>query len=205
MTLSPSSESLVRGDEAARAQPVDLAAQRPRGKLSPVGPWVGEIRDQAQEEGFAQGRAEGHELGFREGYEHAELRQNELAAAIDSLLNQLEQRSSELSDRMATEAVDLALQIAEAVLGRELAVASDPGADAIARCLEIAPSTGDLVARLHPDDATRLGEVLGLADRQLTVVADPSLQPGDAVVTINDSTIDARLAEALRRVGEVLA
>ena len=106
---------------------------------------------------------------------------------------------------MATEAVDLALQIAEAVLGRELAVASDPGADAIARCLEIAPSTGDLVARLHPDDATRLGEVLGLADRQLTVVADPSLQPGDAVVTINDSMIDARLAEALRRVGEVLA
>lgn len=211
MTSSRSSEILIRGDEAARARPVELGGRSLLGSLHPVGPWAGEvdeIRERARHEGydagFAEGRSAGHELGLQQGTEQAERRNNQMAAAVDSMISQFERRADDFGPRLATESVELALQIAAAILDQELSVAADPGADVIARCLELTPSTGDLVARLHPDDAARLGDVLGLADRQLTVVADVSLRCGDAVITIDDTMIDARLAQALERVGEAL-
>lgn len=211
MTSSRSTEILVRGDEAARAKPVDLGGRSMLGSLHPVGPWAGEvdeIRERARREGydlgFAEGRSAGHDLGLQQGSEHAERRNNEMAAAVDSVIGQFERRADDFGRRLAIESVELALQIAAAILDRELTIAADPGADVIARCLELAPSTGDLVARLHPDDAARLGDVLGLADRQLTVVADEGLRCGDAIMTIDDTMIDARMAQTLERVGEAL-
>lgn len=106
---------------------------------------------------------------------------------------------AELSDR----ALDLALEIAEMVLGREVALAADPAGDALRRALTTIPGDVPLVVRLHPDDLGALGDTV-LAGRPATVVTDPGLSRGDAVVETEDGFVEADLAGALARVREVL-
>lgn len=206
--MSPDREILLRGEAARRARPIDLAApSSTRAELAPVGPWAGENNDSAEaarRKGYAQGLLEGREVGRQAGIDELDRRNTEMAAAVRHLVDRHEREAEELGKHLASEVAELALEIAAAILDREVRVAVDPGAEAIARCLDIAPMLGDLVAQLHPEDAKRLGTIAELAERQLTVVADPGLQPGDAIVTIDDTTIDGRLSEALDRVREVL-
>ncbi len=206
-TFTPGTDILIRGDEAARAQPIDLVGREPAAPLNAVGPWAEQLNalhESARQQGYQQGRAEGQSRGVEEGRQQMAELGDSVRSAVDRLLAKLESGVNDVGDRLAAQTVDLALEIAEAVLGREVSASEDPGAEAIARCLEMAPATGDLFARLHPADAAELGRVEGLADRGLMITADPSLQRGDAVVTINDATIDARLSESLRRVAEAL-
>src|SRR5581483_425732 len=57
-----------------------------------------------------------------------------------------------LEDALARTAVDLAA----AIVGRELAVSASPGADALARALALVPAGCVAVARLHPTDVATL-------------------------------------------------
>lgn len=205
--LNSGRDILIRGDEAARAQPIDLVGHERNTSPNHIGPWADQINalhESARQQGYDQGRAEGHRVGVEEGRQAIASSGASLAAAVDRLLSQLESQSAALGETLSARTVDLALEIAAAVLGREISVTEDPGAEAIARCLEMAPSTGDLFARLNPEDAAELGRIEGLADRGLMVTADPTLQRGDAIVTINEATIDGRLGESLRRVAEAL-
>ncbi|MEM7274181.1 MAG: FliH/SctL family protein [Actinomycetota bacterium] len=207
-------EILIRGAAAARAKRIDLVARRDTPEVQAVGPWAEELertREQARLAGFEQGRREGHTQGMAEGQEQLDRELAEmsamittLTASIATLADQVEVRLDEIGESASNAVVDLALEIAEAVLGREVSVADDPGAEAIARCLDMAPAYGDLVAHLNPDDAARLGEIEGLEDRRLVVTTDPTIASGDAVVMVDDATIDARLSESLRRVAEAL-
>lgn len=209
---------LIRGAEAARAKPINLVKSHANQPLQPVGPWADELaetREEAREAGFAQGREEGQALGLKEAQSQAEREMNRIQAEsdaeLDNLRGAIEAMTSALEEHMAAlvegtpvNTVNLALEIAEAVLGHEVAATDDPGAEAIARCLDLAPATGDFNAHLHPDDLAVLGDVPGLEGRSLTLTPDSSLQRGDAIVKIGEATIDARLSESLRRVGEAL-
>lgn len=188
------------------------------------------IRLAAWEDGHAEGRSEGRALGRAEGFEvgRAEGRaagyeEGRAAAVADavaavradtaSALDALERAAGQLAAAEAVSladveaiVVDLALRIAEAVLDRELAVAADPGADALRRALALAPEDGHIVARLHPDDVATLGDLAELAPgRHVELVADPAVSRGGAVVDVGAARIDARLSTALARVREVLS
>lgn len=208
MTLSSDEDVLIRGDAAARARPIDLtAANGGLAVLTPVGPWselADETHANARRDGYAKGLLEGRDVGRRASIEEVKRRNAEMTGAVERMIAGFEHRTEDLGRHLGSETVELALEIAAVILGREVRVAEDPGAEAIARCLEVGPAVGDLVARLHPDDAARLGELIPRTDRRLTVVADPGLEPGDAIVMINDTSIDGRLSESLKRVAEVL-
>lgn len=217
---------LIRGDQAARARPIDLVQTRDGGDLKPVGPWADELeetREEARAAGFAQGHNEGLDAGLRDGRAQAEEEAERRVAAVmaeaeaqvsmlrevvettmASLTAGFEHQVAAISEEVSSSTVDLALEIAEAVLGHHVAASADPGAAAIARCLELTPSMGELNAHLNPDDLMMLGEVPGLDGRTLNLTPDPTLARGDAIVTVNDATIDARLSESLRRVAEAL-
>lgn len=89
-------------------------------------------------------------------------------------------------------------------MAREVRTATDPGAEAIARCLAMAPLPGAVVAHLSPADVERLGPLPALDGRPFTVMADPTLASGDARVTVADTLVDGRLDDALARVAELL-
>jgi flagellar assembly protein FliH len=98
------------------------------------------------------------------------------------------------------------MQIAEVIVGHQLAQPDGRGRDAIARALALAPAHGDVTARLHPADIAVLGDAGTVAPgRMLAIVADPSLTPGDCVVDVASCRIDARISAALERAREVLS
>ncbi len=198
---------LLRGPDAARARRVDLVGAPDPADLDAVGPWaehLDDAREAARSSGFQQGRQEGLAAGLEAARQKVEQDRADLGQSIQAMLDGLQARSEELGAQLAEQVTDLALEIARAVLDREVDSADDPGAEAIARCLDLVPGTGALTARLSPEDAEALGEVPGLGERELVVAADPNLSRGDAVVSVDQITIDARLSESLRRVEEAL-
>lgn len=173
--------------------------------------------------GRAEGYAEGHAAGLaaaraqaqataaqvRNESEAAERQRDaHLARAVDLLLtaaNDLRKRDQIALAAIEDTVVELALSIARTVLDRELATSADPGADAIARALALAPDECPVTVRLHPDDARALGALSQAAQgRELVVVADPSVEPGGCVAEAAGRQVDAQVGSALARVAAVL-
>jgi flagellar assembly protein FliH len=167
------------------------------------------------EEAVAEGRATGYAQGWQAGVvagqtaaaaELAGVREQlalVVARAAQSLEANLERVDAAWTD-VTTQATSLAYAVVEALLGRELAVAVDPGADAVRRALASVPGGADLVLRLHPDDAAALATDALPGDRECTVVTDPTLARGDCVAEASATRVDARIASALDRVRAVL-
>lgn len=127
-----------------------------------------------------------------------------LAEAAADLRHRQALELTALQDALARTAVDLA----SAIIGRELEVSASPGADALARALALVPAGSVATARLHPADAAALstgslGE-LGGAPGALTVIPDPAVEPGGCILEVGDSRIDAQLGSALDRVRAAL-
>jgi flagellar assembly protein FliH len=100
---------------------------------------------------------------------------------------------------------DVALRVARAVLDRELELSADPGAEAIARALALAPDDCSAVVRLHPLDAAVTRDLASLgAGRSVVLVADPDVARGGCVVEGAGRRIDAQIESALERVAAVL-
>ncbi len=199
--------NVLRGVEASAA---DLATVRARiARDLVIDPEL--VRD-ATDEGYRTG----YNAGFTAGLEDAaaaidareQQRRTELAAVVERLaraVDELDTRHRDIIAGIEQRVVAVACQVAEALVGHELSVATAPGRDAIVRCLQFAPTDGTVVAHLHPDDVdTASGDGDSVNGRALRIVADPSLTRGDAIVDVGPTRIDGRIASALARIREVL-
>jgi flagellar assembly protein FliH len=185
-------------------------AFRPIDELPPLGaafvdPGAAIAYDDAHQQGYAAGLAEGRCRGEAQGRADAtEHVMAEAHAALDAIVA----ATAALRDRdiagMATLsefAVDLALDLARTIVGREIDTAIDPGRDALVRALAVAPPAGDVVARLHPEDLATLGGVDQLVDgRELRLVADPSVGRGGCTLDAGPSHVNATIEAAIERV-----
>jgi flagellar assembly protein FliH len=167
-------------------------------------------------EARAEGFAEGRQVGRNEAKNEA---RRELAEAIDKLAEAL--RHAVAAWRMAGAAavqvaeedvVALALDLAEAVLERELALQRTPMVEALQRCLRLAPDLGPLTVRLHPGDLASLQEAERLAalgpvlgDRTVELLPDETVAPGGCVLEAGSCRIDGQIPSALARARAVLA
>lgn len=167
----------------------------------------------AAEEGYRSGYDEGFAAGLEDASTAIESRERSRGEQLTRVLTRLTDEVDALAVRhhavirdVEQQIVAIAFEIATTVLGRELRTIDERGADAIRRALQLGPTGSPVIARLHPDDAASIGDVEAIAaGRALTIVVDPSLAPGDAVVDIGPTHIDARITPALERVREVLA
>jgi flagellar assembly protein FliH len=170
----------------------------------------GEARREA-EEGYTAGFAAGYQDGMNEAVAAVESEAKELRGRLDRAFRAMSTAAAELGARQATDMAAIedtvaaaALQLAEAIIGRELEVAKHPGADAIARALAFAPPAQAAVAHLHPEDLCDLDPELVARGRDLTIVPDPGVEPGGCILAVGDSRIDAQIGPALARVRDAL-
>ncbi|MGH3444636.1 MAG: FliH/SctL family protein [Nocardioidaceae bacterium] len=196
-------DARVLGDSATEAAVAGLAAR---------------VRAAARAQGYAAGWAEGTSRATvavaAADEERAALAEQErlrvagdqrsALTALTHALDECDAATRVTYDDIAGRAVELGLRIAEAVLGRELAVATDPGADALHRALTGLGPQAAVTVRMHPDDRARLDAGV-LEGREATFVDDTALQRGDAVVETETQVVDATVAAALERVRQVLA
>ncbi|MBN1172247.1 MAG: flagellar assembly protein [Micromonosporaceae bacterium] len=174
--------------------------------------------------GYAAGWAEGRRSAAAAAVEEAQrvreeaqvaarasaARIGQALAALASAATRLDQRATPGLAAVEQLVVDAVFTLAETVIGRELATAEDPGADAIARALAAAPANGPVTVYLHPGDLATIRETAGvsgqltIAGRTVVVLPDPGLKPGDAVAECDTTTVDARIAPAVERIREVL-
>jgi flagellar biosynthesis/type III secretory pathway protein FliH len=94
--------------------------------------------------------------------------------------------------------VEVAVEIARRILGRELTASPGTVVDVARRALRVASGCGDIVLRAAPEDAAALREAEGVLRRlvergSLSVVEDAGLGRGEVVVESSGGRVDARI------------
>ncbi|KRA30138.1 flagellar assembly protein FliH [Rhodanobacter sp. Root627] len=148
------------------------------------------LEQQAREEGYAAGRAEGLAAARQQ------LQQN--MARFDALCEAAARPLQALDDRTEQELARLAIVMARRVVARELQLSPDLIAKAVRQAAAALPAaTRDLRVHLHPDDLALLRE-LGAVESHWQLHADASLTRGGCQLESErsrlDATVEARLA-----------
>jgi flagellar assembly protein FliH len=216
---------VLRGVSFERAfSPLETELPGPPVEVDPVVAAAEERRgyDDGYRAGLAEGLAAGRAALAAESAAHV--------ARLEGVIRALNEAAADLRRRQALELAGLedtlartAVDLASAIIGRELQVAESPGADALARALALVPAGATAIARLNPADAALLdgarpssgliapdsacGGPAGAgpaAPIGVTIVPDPAIEAGGCILEVGDSRIDAQLGSALDRVRAAL-
>ncbi|QSZ47884.1 FliH/SctL family protein [Arthrobacter sp. D5-1] len=184
----------------------------------------GPERSTETDRGFVQGHAAGYAAGIHAAAAEQRQLQERLRTEHEDMLDagrsaaahavQLLQAAAAAAQQRQEVAVDdvqdvlaaSAVELAEAILGYELAKGENTAWAALDRALG-AQGTGVgrvTAVRLHPGDVAALATsgVVDVAGVELK--PDPTLNPGDAVGEYPDGWIDARIGSALERAKQAL-
>ncbi len=170
-------------------------------------------RTAANSQGYAVGWAAGQRAAREavrieaEAAEQARLRSEAQRAAdhrdavqaLETAAARLHDIVAETCSRIESQASELAWELTRELVGHE--ATSADGADVVRRVLALLPAEPVARIRLHPDDAACAD---ALRTDGVVVVADNTLQRGDALVEADDHVLDLRLDTALARVREIL-
>jgi flagellar assembly protein FliH len=192
----------VRRRPPEPARPIDYAS------LSPCVTEATGTVDRGHAAGYEAGLAEARQAvetaardAERDNLARVERAVAALSRSVDAARSAYEERAAQLESAVP----QFAFELLEALFGRESELAVDPGREAVARALALDESTLPAVARLSPDDAATIGDLSDLSPcRPFTVVADPAVEPGGALVEVGSTTIDSQLSRALDRVRAVI-
>ena len=177
------------------------------------------LREEARRAGWAAGHAEGviaaeavvaaAERAAEERLAAVQVRwERRLAsatAAMGAATERLDALAAPVVDELRDSILDTVLVLVGDLLGRELAMASAPGLDALQRALTLCPTDVPVVVRLHPDDLAEVpAAALSGLPGSVTVVGDESVERAGAIAEAGTQRVDAQLSAALERVRAVL-
>jgi len=157
---------------------------------------AGYVEGARQAQAESAGELASHKAAWAAGQARASALLSQLASAADGYLARWGARDIALTEEL----IGAAFQLAEAIVACELRTRPDRPLQVAKAALAALP-TGPVVARVHPDDGPFMRDAMapenvGVA---VTIVTDPAVGPGGCVVTCGGTTVDARVAEALRR------
>ena len=194
-----------------------------------VDPVLEQVVADAAAKAAVEGRAEGFTQGYADGLaraaadtaadlavlteQHAAEHETQLAGmvsavrALEAAARDLEARTAPAAAELERLAMSFAVELATALLGRELALSATPALDAVRRALAFAPVDGDLLVRLNPADAAVAADAVRAAapGRSVEIAADASVEIGGCIVDAGACHVDAQLGPALERVRAALA
>lgn len=191
-------DDLVENAEAMAREIVARAQREAQKILEDAVAESEHISDQAEKEGYEQGRAAGL-LEVREAYAEAldaiRSTADAIVASADATVSQCEREIAQLAVAVADKLIRKALdEDPEAVLSmvRE-AVRRTEGARTVV--MRVAPEDFDLIASAHD-------ELIGLSPdlRDMEIVEDIRVERGGCVIEMEVGAVDARVDEQLRDV-----
>lgn len=157
-----------------------------------------EGRDQGYQDGLTQGNAEGKKQGLEEG--NIEIMAK--AQVWSSLSEQLNQPLRELDQQVEKHLVNLAVQLAEAVIGVELEMRPEIILHTLKESVAALPiAEAGCNIQLNPSDAALIKEVYGdeeLVERGWQILEEPTVEPGGCIVESRTSAIDQTLKERIK-------
>jgi flagellar assembly protein FliH len=168
------------------------------------------------EEATESGYRAGYDAGFTAGLEDAataiDSRERARGDQLHAVLEQLHVAATALATDhrsiiadIEARVVAIAVDVATELVGHDVAQRDERGRAALGRALRFAPDGAPVVARLHPDDVATAGvDTDAAGGDSIRIVADPTLAPGDCIVDVGATRIDARIAPAIERVRAVL-
>jgi flagellar assembly protein FliH len=201
----------------ALAQEFDFAPLAAPVAVAPRAPVAARTPEALAAELLARAEAEAQvlrEAARTEGYEAG--RAEALAAlapaseALQQAAGALTAEAAECADRLEAHAVDLALQLAEKVLGGALAVQPEHVVEAVRGALRGIVDRERLTILVNPDDLEMvrdsIADVLGSLGgvEHCEVQAERRVGRGGAIVRTPDGDVDARLETKLQRAREVI-
>ncbi|WP_435745190.1 FliH/SctL family protein [Microbacterium sp. PMB16] len=176
--------------------------------------------DRARTRGYADGFAEGRRIALDEGRmrqaaEEARMQQHRAAyltqrgsalSAVRASSDALDQRIEELSAIAADRIEELALELARAILGVELSDPARSAPHALRRALAEMPAERWTRVAFNPQDAAILrdDEDAAATLHGIPLAGSASVDPGGAIVEVEDGAVDARIAQALARAAAAL-
>jgi flagellar assembly protein FliH len=147
------------------------------------------LEQQAREEGYAAGLAEGRAAA------QVQLRQR--MAQLDALYEAAARPLQILDEQTGQELVRLATIVASRVIAGELRQAPGLIAKAVRQAASALPAaTRELRVHVHPDDLALL-QGLGAVESHWQLLADPTLARGDCLLESGYSRLDARVETRL--------
>jgi flagellar biosynthesis/type III secretory pathway protein FliH len=156
-------------------------------------------------------RRRAHEEGLAEGLAEAGERIGSALAALADAEAGVRARADEFLRAAERSAVELAIAIAEKIVGGTVQARPETVLDIVGGALLRTAARHRLVIEVNPDDLELVsGSADGLAARlggvqRLDVVADRRIERGGCIVVTEEGEIDARIGAQLDRVAELLA
>lgn len=189
-------ESEVPAEMATWQAPKVVEAARPQAApVAPAQPDPAILREQAWQEGFEQGRAEGIAAGRADLAQHADV----LRRVLDGLARPVQTLDLQFEEEMLA----LVTAIARQLVRRELKLDPTHLVAVVREGLAALPAASvDIQVRLHPQDAEVIAELLQPADegRHWAIEPDPLMEQGGCRIVTDTAQIDCRLDTQLGRV-----
>lgn len=172
--------------------------------------------ERTERQARTRGHAAGYSAGLRAAHAHLATQQAAQAAAhaqalaegrdaIDQAIRALaaatraaETRALPVLQQAEDTLAGAAIDLAEAIIGHELSEGEASARSALARVLGAPSTVGLTLIRMNPEDLARVDAENGVP-AGVDLVADPSLDRGDALAQLPDGFLDARIGAALAR------
>ncbi|MFV0595756.1 flagellar assembly protein FliH [Shewanella sp.] len=156
------------------------------------------------EQGHTEGLAQGHEQGLEAGLAEAKA----LVTRFEGLLSQFEKPLQLLDGDIEHSLMTLTMTLAKSVIGHELKTHPEQILSALRLGVESLPIKEQSVSiRLHPDDVALVEQLYTstqLNRNQWQLEADPSLNAGDCIISSQRSLVDLTLSSRIDAVFESL-
>jgi flagellar biosynthesis/type III secretory pathway protein FliH len=157
-----------------------------------------------------QGFNHGYEQGYAEGMAAAEQSMRGMLEQLGALIANVHENHSTFFRAAERQVVDLALQIAQKVVEREVENMPDLAVNVIRSALDemdartavrvrVSPSDDELLRRRWPTVVPP-----GLSPDSIELVADERVQSGGAIIETNQGLVDAQLETKLAQLGNAL-
>uniref|UniRef100_Q0HX05 Flagellar assembly protein FliH n=1 Tax=Shewanella sp. (strain MR-7) TaxID=60481 RepID=Q0HX05_SHESR len=156
------------------------------------------------EQGHTEGLAQGHEQGLEAGLAEAKT----LIQRFEGLLSQFEKPLQLLDGDIEHSLMTLTMALAKSVIGHELKTHPEQILSALRLGVESLPIKEQSVSiRMHPDDVALVEQLYTstqLNRNQWQLEAEPSLNPGDCIISSQRSLVDLTLSSRIDTVFESL-